>query len=139
MRIKWFLINEQTWIPFTQGCIVPSLVEIGPMVMEKKIFKFRQYIFDISELSSLGKGLYLHLNNLEGPSPRDELLQIWLTFHGWFGNFVNVFLLFRNSLKWAKNPGNLDNSQFPKDVKITRTNILKTVERSCPKKCSCAK
>ena len=30
---------EQTWIPFTQGCSVPSLVEIGPVVLEKKIFK----------------------------------------------------------------------------------------------------
>ena len=30
---------EQTWIPFTQGCIVPSLVEIGQVVLEKKIFK----------------------------------------------------------------------------------------------------
>ena len=24
---------EQTWIPFTQGCFVPSLVEIGPVVL----------------------------------------------------------------------------------------------------------
>ena len=30
---------EQTWIPFTQGWFVPSLVEIGPAVLEKKIFK----------------------------------------------------------------------------------------------------
>ena len=29
---------EQTWIPFTQGCFVPSLVEIGPVVQEEKIF-----------------------------------------------------------------------------------------------------
>ena len=29
---------EQTWIPFTQGCFVPSLVEIGSVVLEKKIF-----------------------------------------------------------------------------------------------------
>ena len=29
---------EQTWIPFTQRCVVPSLVEIGPVVLEKKIF-----------------------------------------------------------------------------------------------------
>ena len=36
---------EQTWIPFTQGCFVPNLVEIGPVVLEKKIFKFRQSIF----------------------------------------------------------------------------------------------
>ena len=28
---------EQTWISFTQGCFVPCLVEIGPVVLEKKI------------------------------------------------------------------------------------------------------
>ena len=27
---------EQTWILFTQGCFVPSLVEMGPVVLEKK-------------------------------------------------------------------------------------------------------
>ena len=26
---------EQTWISFTQGCFVPSLVEIGPVLLEK--------------------------------------------------------------------------------------------------------
>ena len=36
MRIKWFFF-EQNWIPFTQGCFVPSLVEIGSVVLEKKI------------------------------------------------------------------------------------------------------
>ena len=29
---------EQNCIPFTQGCIVPGLVEIGPTVLEMKIF-----------------------------------------------------------------------------------------------------
>ena len=29
---------EQTIILFTQGCFVPSLVEIGPVVLEKKFF-----------------------------------------------------------------------------------------------------
>ena len=29
---------EETWTPFTQGCFVPSLVEIGPVVLEKRIF-----------------------------------------------------------------------------------------------------
>ena len=28
---------QQTWIPFTQGCFVPSLVDIGPVVLEKKL------------------------------------------------------------------------------------------------------
>ena len=33
---------EQTWFPFTKGFFVPSLVEICPVVLEKKIFKFCQ-------------------------------------------------------------------------------------------------
>ena len=28
---------EQTWIPFTQGCFVPSLIKIGPVVLEKEM------------------------------------------------------------------------------------------------------
>ena len=38
---------EQTIIPFTQGCFVPSLIEIGPMILEKKILNFVNvfYIF----------------------------------------------------------------------------------------------
>ena len=42
MRIKWFFF-EQTWIPFTQGCIVPSLVEIGSVVLEKKMKMWKVY------------------------------------------------------------------------------------------------
>ena len=30
---------EQTWIPFTQGCFVPSLIEIGPVVLEEILEK----------------------------------------------------------------------------------------------------
>ena len=36
---------DWTWYPFTQGCFVQSLVEIGPVVLEKKIFKCPQCIF----------------------------------------------------------------------------------------------
>ena len=35
---------------------MPSLVEIGPLVLKKKIFKVGQYIFAISLLSPLGEG-----------------------------------------------------------------------------------
>ena len=41
--------------PFTQGCIRPRLVEIGPEVLEK-IFKFCQCIFANLLFSPLGKG-----------------------------------------------------------------------------------
>ena len=29
------LLFEQTWIPYIQGWFVPSLIEIGPVVLEK--------------------------------------------------------------------------------------------------------
>ena len=34
---------EKTWIPFTQGYFVPSLVEIGPVVLEKKMTMWKVY------------------------------------------------------------------------------------------------
>ena len=43
----------RNWIPFTQGCFVPSFVEIGSVVLEKI---FRQCNFAISLLSPLEKG-----------------------------------------------------------------------------------
>ena len=59
---------KDTWIPFTQGCFVPRLVEIGSVVLEKKIFKFRHCLFTISQLSPLGNG--------RGPS----FEQTWIPF-----------------------------------------------------------
>ena len=68
----------QTWILFTQGCFVPSLVEIGPVVLEKKIFKLCLCILLIRNYLPLENGGNLHLNKLESPSPRDALCQVWL-------------------------------------------------------------
>ena len=34
---------EQTWIPSTKGCFVPSLVEIGLVVLEKKLKMWKVY------------------------------------------------------------------------------------------------
>ena len=48
-------IFEHSWMSFTQGCFVPSLVEIVPVGLKKKIFKFCQCIFAISLLSHLWK------------------------------------------------------------------------------------
>ena len=35
--------SEQIWMPFTQGCFVQSLVEIGPVVLEKKMKMWKVY------------------------------------------------------------------------------------------------
>ena len=59
---------EQSWIPFTQGCSVPRLVEIGLVVPEKKIFKSCQFILKITQLSPIWEG--------RGPSFK----QSWIFF-----------------------------------------------------------
>ena len=46
------------------------LIEIGSVVLEKKIFKFRQCTFFIKNYLPLEKGVTLHLNKLEFPSPK---------------------------------------------------------------------
>ena len=55
LGIRWNPSFEQIWIPITQECFVPSLVEIGTLILEKKIFRFLQFIFAFLFLSSLGK------------------------------------------------------------------------------------
>ena len=42
-KITSFTSFEQIWIPFTQGCFVPSLVEISPVVLEKKMKMCKVY------------------------------------------------------------------------------------------------
>ena len=74
---------EQTWFPITQGCFVPSLVEIGPVIL-KKIFKVRQYISLFPYYLPLEKGVALHLKKLESSSPKDALCQVWLKLAQWF-------------------------------------------------------
>ena len=37
---------EQIWVPSTKGCIVPSLVEIDPVVLAKKIKMWKVYAND---------------------------------------------------------------------------------------------
>ena len=60
-------------MPSNQGCFVPCFVEIGPLVLEKEIFKYFQYNFTISLLSPLGEE--------RGPSFK----QTWIpSIHGCF-------------------------------------------------------
>ena len=52
---------------------MPSLVKIGPVVLEKKIFKFCKCILAICYHLPLEKGMSLYLNKLEFPSCKDAL------------------------------------------------------------------
>ena len=53
---------------------MPSLVEIGQVVQEDEIFKFRECLFAISLLYE--RDVALHLNKLESPSPKHALCQV---------------------------------------------------------------
>ena len=79
---------------------MPSLVEIGPAVLEKYILKFRQCIFPIHYYLLLEKGYPFILKKIDFPLPKDALCQVWLKLaqHFWrrFFNFVNIFSLSRN-------------------------------------------
>ena len=72
---------EWNWIPFTQACFVPSLGEIGTVVLEKKIFKFHQCILAISLLSPLGKVCDPLFEQTWIPFNQCRLHQVWLS--GW--------------------------------------------------------
>ena len=72
-----------------------SLIVIGPVVLEKKVFKislFRYYL-------PLEKGVALQFDEIKLPSPEDALCQVWSKlapcFKRRFLNFINVFSLFR--------------------------------------------
>ena len=107
----WKRVGPFIWrnlrVLITQECFVPSLVEIGQLVLEKKTFfnfinvylLFRNYV-------PLEKGGALHLNKFDSSSPKDALCQVLLNLALWFWrrflNFVNVFLLFRNYLPLEK-------------------------------------
>ena len=80
MRFIW----KKTWIPITQECILPSLVEIGTVDLEKKIFKFSQCIFAISQLSPLGEKRAHSFEQIWNPFTQGCLVQVWLKLVEWF-------------------------------------------------------
>ena len=97
---------ERTWIPFTQGCFITSVVNISQVVLERKIFKFRQSISLFRYKLPLEKDLFLHLEETWIPYakecfvPRLKLAKWFWRIRFW--NFFNVNLLFCNYLLLEK-------------------------------------
>ena len=60
---------------------------IGPVVLEKKIFKFSQHGFFLlfRNYLPLEKGMALELNKLKFPSPKDALCQFGWNWPSGFG------------------------------------------------------
>ena len=86
----WGPSFEQAWIPFIQGCCVPTLVKNGPEVLEKMICLFPQWNFAISFFSPFEKG---QGPSFESPSPKDAVCQVKLKLAEWFRK--KRFYLFR--------------------------------------------
>ena len=64
---------------------MPNLVEIGLVVLEKKIFfNFVNVLSLFRNYLPCEKSRDLHLNKLESPSPKDALCQVWLKLAQWF-------------------------------------------------------
>ena len=59
------------------------LVEIGPVVLEKKILKFVNVFSLYHNYLPLKKGSELHLNKLKFHLPKDALYQVWLKLAQW--------------------------------------------------------
>ena len=76
---------EQSWLPFSQGWFLLSLVEIYLVVLEKKVFKICLCILAIfSYYLPFEKDGTHHLNRFDSLAPKDHLCQVWLNLAPWF-------------------------------------------------------
>ena len=108
IRIEWSLF-VRTRVPFTQGCFVPSLFEIGTLVLAKNMFSSLSIHFPFFVIFlPLEKGKVLHLKTFEFSLPKDALCYLWLKLSKRFCrrklyNFINASLLFHNYIPSRKN------------------------------------
>jgi hypothetical protein len=95
------------------------LIEIGLLVLEKKILKNFQNFLLFRYHLPLGKGVVFHLYNSESPLPKDALCQVGLKLAQWFWRkfFLNdptLFLDFCDYLPFEKDLApDLYNFEFP--------------------------
>ena len=124
------VLKKKTLNEFLLFCNISTLRRAWPFIWKKKLessspndslcrfgwnwpsgagvedfLKFSMYFNYFKHYLIFEKGLALHLNNLELPSPKDALCQVWLKLAQWFWRmprrflkFVNFFLLFPNYL-----------------------------------------
>ena len=124
MRINWFFI-WRNMNPYHPRILVPRLVEIGSVVLEKRIFLisslYFRYFVIISPWKRAGPVIWTNLNRLH---PRMLCAKFGWNWPSGFGeedffNFVNVFSIFRNYFPLEKGRAlhlNKLESPSPKDA-----------------------
>ena len=75
---------EHIWIPLTRGCFAPNLVEIGPVVLGKKIYILVKVFLLFGNYLPIEKGGALPLNKLDSSLPMIAFCQVWLKLAQWF-------------------------------------------------------
>ena len=75
---------------------MPSMIEIGPVVLEKKIFKICHVFSQFRNYLSLEKGGVHHLNKLKSPTAKDDLWFGWNWPSGSGEDFLNLSIYFHN-------------------------------------------
>ena len=95
------------WSSSTQGCFMPSLVETGPVVLEKKVFKYSPYIFIILLLSPLEEGcgplfVKIWIQSTQGCFVSNLVVIGQVVFKRGFLNIFNIILLFHFTLPFEK-------------------------------------
>ena len=91
----FYLPHKNIWTltSFIEGLLVENDAE----VLERNIFINFVKVFSLfRNYFSLGKGIALHLNKFEFPSPMDALCKVWLKLVQWFlrRKFVNFSSLY---------------------------------------------
>ena len=83
--------NLNSLIPFTQGLFVRRLVYIGLVFLEK-VFKFYQFIFDISLLLGNGTRPFIWIHLIPFTQGAFCLCHVWLKLNQWFWRrrFLNI-------------------------------------------------
>ena len=97
LRVRCGPLFVKIWIPSTQGCFVPNLVEIGPVVLKRGFFNIFNIILLFRFYLPFEKDVAYHLNKFESPPSKGALCQIWLKLIKliWIQIFSIYFFLFR--------------------------------------------
>ena len=108
LRRAWpFILFEKNWIIFTQDALCQFWLKMAQCFWRRTFLKVLNVFLLFPNYILFEKGVALHLNKHESPSPKDAMCQVWLKLAHWFWRrrfffkLVNLFLLYPNYLPFG--------------------------------------